>query len=238
MQLKHTLPFTLILLLTFSVTFAQEVRITDRSNQSFSKLKSSQTIYTLNAQIDTTLLTYVGAAEIVSPAQVAIEKVYDKLKSEAKNLGANGFRLLSLNEDYSVCRIQFYKLDEAAIDSNKALSSAHTLYVFSGEKFDTSEYYTFECNGVSRSVKNGTFFMYTLKEGEKIKLRKGTVTGTTMWVQWKPNGGQTFLTIHGFYKEPVVKRTTQSPSVKPGKFNPVDGEFGRFLIQVLDPSAQ
>lgn len=236
MQPKYSLPFTLILLLMFSVTFAQELRITARSEHSFSKLKSSETVYTLNTGIDTTQLTYVGSAEIINPAQVSIEKVYDKLKLEARNLGANGFRLVSLNEDYTVCRIQFYKLDDAAIESNKAISNPNTLYVFAGEKFDKTEYYTFECNGVSRSVKNGTFFMYTLKEGEKIKLRKGTVTGTTMWVQWKPNGGQTFLTIHGFYKEPVVKRTTQSPSVKPGKFNPVDGEFGRFLILVLDPS--
>ena len=167
-----------------------------------------------------------------------LESIYDEVVKQSRSLGANGIRMVHLAEDYSAGEVEFYKLGDPLLEANELLTPGNTLYVFAGEKLDAADYHTFECNGVSRSVKNGTYFTYALKEGEQIKLRKGTVAVTVMWVKWKPDARPTFITIHGFHKEPVVKRTTQSPSVKPGKFNSVDIELGKFLIQMLDPSNQ
>ena len=89
-------------------------------------------------------------------------------------------------------------------------------------------------NGIGKTIKNGTYYKYELHEGEQVKLKKGTVTGTIMWVKWKPNQMPNYYTIRGFSDQAVVKRTTQSESFKEGKFHNVDTGLAGLLVAVLD----
>ncbi len=183
--------------------------------------------------LDTTKLTFVASYEIVSEPKPSLEKIFKVAESAARNAGANAFRLKSISEDYNHTLIDAYFLDETAIQKNWELTDKNVFYVFGGEKYDTPAYYSFECNGAGKTVKNGTYFKYTLKEGEQVKLKKGTLAGTTMWVKWKPNQLPGYFSIHGFTKEVVVKRTTQSQSFRPGKFPAVESSLGAFLVKVL-----
>ena len=187
----------------------------------------------MNEGMDTTAVTYVATYEVTSPTKASIEKIYRIAQKEARSSGANTLRLKSISEDYSSALFEAYLLDDDAVQKNRTLAEKNVFYIFGGEKFDSPAYYSFELNGAGKSIKNGTYFKYTLKEGEQAKLRKGTVSGTVMWVKWRQNQMPSYFSIHGYVDEPVVKRTTQSQSFRPGKFPHVESSLGAFLSKVL-----
>lgn len=213
--------------------FAQELRTLATGTQNLKKLKSKEVFNFMNDGMDTTSLTYVATYEVQSPAKASIEKIYSVAQKEARNAGANTLRLKSISEDYSITVFEAYAMDADAVQINRNLSEKNVFYIFGGEKYDAPAYYSFEFNGAGKTIKNGTYFKYTLKEGEQVKLKKGTVSGTIMWVKWIQNQMPSYFSIHGYVDEPVVKRTTQSQSFRPGKFPHVESSLGAFLSKVL-----
>lgn len=225
--------FSNLFLLAALIAHAQDLRVIDKSAVEHTKTKSNDPFFFVSDEQDTTELEYVATYQITSLPKSFVEKIYDAAEGQAKKDGANGLRLMSISDDYTNAVFTAYQLNEEAINRNKILTPKNIVYVFAGEKYDDATYHTFEFNGAGKSIKNGTFFKYTLKEGEQAKLRKGTVAGTIMWAKWHPQGLPTYVSINGFYKPPVVKRTTQSPSVKQGKFYTVNNALGAFLVKVL-----
>jgi hypothetical protein len=213
--------------------FAQELRTITSGAKDLPKIKSKESFLFLNDELDTATLTFVATFEIKSPPKSSVEKIFEVAEKEARSSGANALRLKSISEDYATTIMEAYFLDDDAIQKNRILAEKNVFYVFAGEKYDAPAYYSFEFNGAAKSIKNGTYIKFSLKEGEQAKLKKGTVSGTVMWVKWRTNQLPNYFSIHGFTKEPVVKRTTQSQSFRPGKIADVENALGAFLVKVL-----
>lgn len=229
---------SILIVLTGSVAIAQNLDVIDHAAAEFSKLKSNDEFFFLNEDQDTTAVDYVATYSITSPPKSFVEKIFHAAEDRAKKDGANGLRLVRIADDYTDAVFRAYHMNDGAIEKHKIQTPKNVVFVFAGEKYDNPMYHTFEFNGAAKSIKNGTYFKYTLKEGEQAKLKKGTVAGTIMWAKWRQQGLPTYVSIDGFYAPPVVKRTTQSPSGKQGKFYTVDSALGAFLVRVLQEKVE
>lgn len=215
-------------------SFAQEVKVINQSDQNFRKAKAKEAFHYIESTMDTTNLTYVATLEVSGLTNPSLFDMFKKMREQAKKLGANSFKL----KRYSLATIHLvadvYKAPPEVLDINNTLKPQNTIFVFAGDPFEKTAYYSFEMNGIGKSVKNGTYFRYALHEGEQVKLKKGNVTGTIMWVKWKPNQMPNYYSIKGFTDETVVKRTAQSESFKEGKFHSVDSGLAGLLVSVLE----
>lgn len=225
---------TLIALGIFHLSFAQVIKVVRQSDQQFRKTKNKAQFHYLESTADTTHITYVATLEVNGLGNPSLYNMYKKMTDQARKMGANAFKLRRYSQATILMEVDLYLASEDAINLNNANKPENTLYVFAGDPFEKTSYYTFEMNGIGKSVKNGTYFMYGLHEGEQIKLKKGAITGTTMWVKWKPGQLPNYYSIHGFTDEAVVKRTTQSESFREGKFVVVDGALGGLLATILE----
>lgn len=220
----------IVLLLLARAVEAQEIRITHQAPKDFAKIKSSHPFYFLQPGIDTTTVTYVATLVISSSATTPALRIYNKIEDQACTLGANSFGITT--HTATQLEVNLYLASEDAVTAQEPLPR-NTLYIFGHDRDEAKAYDYFEINDVSKSIQGGTYYQYELKEGEQIKLKKGNITGTVLWVKWKPEGSTHYYSIHGFYKPPVVKKTTVSRAVKAGKFTSLDGRLGAFLATVL-----
>ena len=228
----------LILLSLAVLASAQEVQALRELQKDLPKIKSKASFYFIEKGIEITSFSLVSEFKVASPAGAPIMDIYETAEKTARKSGANALRLQHLENDYSQAIFEAYRLSDTDIERLQSSIERNTFYIFAGDKFESPEYYVFEVNGAAKSLKNGTYYAYTLKPGEHVKLRKGTVTGTIMWMKWKQDQLPNYYSIHGFYDEPVVKRTTVSESTKVGKFKPVESSFGAFLAEVLTPAPE
>lgn len=162
--------------------------------------------------------------------------LYRRLESVSKKAGANAFQLVSFDASVVTIVADLYAMSDDMVDRNNMLKPMNTVFVFAGDLYDKTSHDAFEFNGTVQNLRNGTYFSYTLNEGEKAKLKKGTVTGTTMWITWKPNQLPSYYSIRDYGKKNVVKRTTVSQAARPGKFVRVEPALGAMLRTVTDPT--
>jgi hypothetical protein len=230
--------FSILLFLTglLANSFAQEITVVNKNNKVFKKLKADTPFHFVEPGVDTSQLTLLATLKVTPSENKSVEAMYNKVSDHAKKMGANAFRLKDFDEITTTMIIEIFNATDKGVEQIASLSPTNVLYIFAGEKNEITEYYNFELNGAPKSIKNGTYYKHVLAEGEQVKLKKGTVSGTTLWIKWKPNQSPHYLSIHGFYNEPVVARTTVSQSFKPGKFLPIEQGLGKFLVAVLKPA--
>ena len=226
------------MLTAFGVANSQEITIVSKASDSFARQKSDTDIEYLERGIDTAKLTFVATVKLAMPSGKGVADAYDLLSKEARALGANSYMISHINEDHTDATLQLYLVSEKILSYNNGLKPQNTFYIFGHDRDGAESYDHFELNGAAQSLRNGTYFKYELKRGEQVKLRKGTVTGTTMWIKWKPDQQAGYHSLSGFYKHPVVKRTAVTQADKPGKFLPVESSLGRSLTSVLFPFEQ
>ncbi len=229
---KYLLALFTLSILHFSP--AQDIKVIRQTDQKFHKTKSKAPFHYLESKIDTTHLTYVATLEVSGLNNPSLFSMYKKMKDQAKKMGANAFKLRKYSQATILLEVDIYKASEDAINVNNASKPENTIYIFGADPFEKTSYHTFEMNGIGKSIKNGTYYKYKLHEGEQIKLKKGTITGTVMWVKWKPGQLPNYYSIHGFTDEVVVKRTTQSESFKTGKFAIVESGLAGLLTNILE----
>jgi len=179
--------------------------------------------------LDTTLLSYVATVKVSAPDKPSVMTLYRTLKSTSRKVGANAFRLIRFDLSAVAITADLYFMGDDVVDKNNMLKPQNTIYVFAGDLYEKTAYDAFEFNGTVQNLRNGTFFMHRLHEGEKAKLKKGTVTGTTMWIAWKPNQLPAYYSIRGLDKKTVVKRNNVSRSAKPGRFAKLEPALGAML---------
>src|SRR5690606_10274027 len=184
--------------------------------------------------LDTAQLEFVGQLRVTSGSTPSLRSIYRKLETSARKNGANAFRLISFDKPGATLTADLYYLSDDAAARNNMLKAHNTVFVFGGDLYGSTTHDAFEFNGKVQNIRNGTYFKYTLAEGEKAKLMKGTITGTVMWISWKPNQLPSYYSVRAFGDKAVVKRTTVSQSARPGKFIEVDRALGAFLTRVLD----
>ena len=211
-------------------SFAQNIRVIKKSETSFPKLKKKDYFHLLEKEMDTTRVTFVATLEITPPGNYNLLTVYNKIQNEAKKIGANAFKVQQYNA-YGMF-INVFFADNEALEKNRELKPRNTFYIFA-EGDQPSNYYDFELNGGMKSLPGGTYIEYKLNEGEHVKLKKGNITGTFMWIKWKPDQFPSYYSIHGFYNEAVVKRTRVNDPSQLDKFIALDSDLGAFLVQVL-----
>lgn len=224
----------LLSIIVFQVSLAQDVKITKHSDKKFPKTKNKAAFHFLESSLDTTNLTHIATMEVSDLNNPSLYNMYKKMKDQAKRMGGNAFRVSKYSQATILMVVDIYRIPENTIDQNDLKKTENTIYVFAGDPFEKSAYYTFEMNGIGKSVRNGTYFKYGLHQGEQVKLKKGTVTGTIMWVKWKPNQLSHYYSIHGLSDKTVVKRTTQSEAFKEGKFVTIERGLGDLLVSVLE----
>lgn len=184
--------------------------------------------------LDTTLLSYVASVKVSAPDKPSVLALYRTLKSTSRKIGANAFRLLRFDPSGVAITADLYFITDDMVDNNNMLKPKNTIYVFAGDFYQkTSTNDAFEFNGTVQNLRNGTFFVYSLQEGEKAKLKKGTVTGTTMWITWKPNQLPAYYSIRELDKKTVAKRNNASRPAKPGRFTKLEPALGALLGTVV-----
>jgi hypothetical protein len=221
-------------IVAFQVSSAQDVKITKHSDKKFTKSNNKAEFHYLEHSLDTTNLTHIATMEVSALKDPSLFSMYKKMRDDAKRMGANAFRVKKYSQATLLLVVDVYRISENTIDQNNLKKTNNTLYVFAGDPFEKSAYYTFEMNGIGKSVRNGTYYKYGLHQGEQVKLKKGNVTGTIMWVKWQPNQLAHYYSIHGLSDKVVVKRTTQSESFKEGKFVTVERGLGDLLVSILE----
>lgn len=184
--------------------------------------------------LDTARLEFVGQLRVTPAGTPSLRSMYRELETRAKKSGANAFRLVGFDRTVPTLTADLYYLSEEAAARNNMLKAHNTVYVFGGDLYGPTTHDAFEFNGKVENIRNGTYFKYTLGEGEKAKLMKGTITGTIMWISWKPNQLPAYYSVRDFGEKTVVKRTTVSQSATPGKFIEVDRALGALLAVIMD----
>jgi hypothetical protein len=187
-------------------------------------------------KFDTAELDYVGQMRV--DGFTSLRSMYHVLEKHAKKNGANGFRLANFDRAAATLVADLYFLSEHAVVRNNMLKAHNTVYIFGGDLYGPTTHDAFEFNGSVRNIRNGTYFKYTLAEGEKAKLMQGTITGTVMWISWKPNQLPSYYSVRDFGEKAVVKRTTVSRSGRPGKFVEVESGLGALLGVVLEETGR
>src|SRR5690606_3495306 len=185
----------------------------------------------IEEKLDTAQLQYVGRVQVTFGT---LRTMYIALEKQAKKSGANGFRLVNFDRPGTSLTAALYFLSEDAVARNNMLKAHNTVYVFGGDLYGPATSDAFEINGRVRNVRSGTYFKYTLGEGEKAKLTKGMITGTVMWISWKPNQLPAYYSVRDFGQKAVVKRTEVGQAGKASKFIVVDKALGAMLASVLD----
>lgn len=187
--------------------------------------------------LDTTQLDFVGRIRVSSGGDPSLRSLYREMETRARKSGANAFRLVAFDRPGLTLTADLYFLSDDAAAKNNMLKAHNTIHVFGGDLYGPTTHDAFEFNGKVENIRNGTYFKYTLAEGEKAKLMKGTITGTVMWISWKPNQLPAYYSVRAFGEKAVVKRTTVSRSARPGKFIEVDRALGALLAAILDEAS-
>lgn len=215
--------------------YAQESEFLKGPFNSGHKVTFKAPFHFIEEDLDTVQLEYVGRIRVASGNTPSLRSIYRELETRARRSGANAFRLISFDKPGATLTADLYFLDDDAVSKNNLLKPLNTVYVFGGDLYGHTTHDAFELNGQVRNIRNGTYVKHTLGEGERAKLMKGTITGTVMWITWKPNQLPAYYSVRAFGKKAVVKRTTVSQSAKPGKFIAVDRALGALLAVVLEP---
>ncbi|MFO7256533.1 MAG: hypothetical protein DIU61_002500 [Bacteroidota bacterium] len=201
------------------------------------KLGLKSPFHFIEEKLDTAELDYIGRVRVTPGSVASLRSMYLALEKQAKKNGANAFRLISFDRPGTAIIADLYFLSDDTVARNNMLKAHNTVYVFGGDLYGPETHDAFEFNGQVRNIRNGTFFKYKLREGEKVKLTKGTITGTVMWISWKPNQLPAYYSVRDFGEKAVVKRTEVSQAAKPSKFIELDRALGALLVAVLDATS-
>ena len=74
----------------------------------------------------------------------------------------------------------------------------NAVFIIGDENPNDHKTYSFKTNGQKKEIKSGTFFKRIIKEGEKIKINKGGISGMSMWPKYKQGAKATFFSLSGF----------------------------------------
>ena len=227
-----------VLWLQVLVVYAQNTEFISGPADINRRIGARAPFHYLEEGLDTAQLSYVARVKVSSPVKPSLLPLYGELESQSKKAGANAFRLVQFDQSGVAITADLYFIGEDAVNRNNMLKPPNTIYIFAGDPYEKTTYDAFEFNGGVHNLRNGTFFKYVLDEGEKAKLKKGTVTGTTMWINWKPNQLPSYYSVRGFGEKTVVERTSVSQASRPGKFLDVEPALGALLMRVLEEKVQ
>lgn len=192
----------------------------------------------IDNKIDTTNFIYIATykAFIGKSKKDNISNSFFLIRKMANKIGANSFCLKSFESDSSGILnfvLDTYQTNDATLELNFANQPKNKVYIFCDEK-PTNETYSIKINNEKTEFKSGTFLSYELKEGQELKLNKGGLTGTTVWVKYQKDKPASFFTITGLGLGGAIPPPgTVGLSFNTGRFNSIDAGLGLLLIKFL-----
>jgi len=192
--------------------------------------------------MDTSSLRYIRTLQGSIKIKEEISGLYMILKTEARKLGANCFKLRGFERNDSLSTMTLtlavYFADEFQRNIIVNNQESNQVYLFSDDKFNKNKS-SFRLNGEKVIILSGNYFKYSLTPGETVKISKGGMAGAQFTINWEEEGPSRFCTIEGFgfnnapaYAFGLIGALAVSASS--GKIREIDYNFGYLLTQVLN----
>jgi hypothetical protein len=152
-------------------------------------------------------------------------------------MGANSFRLISFNrvdeKNSSELTLETYFANDSIVKQSEASKRGNIVYLFAQERKSPGETTTLAVNGEKIELDGGKYLMYELKEGERLKVSKGGIMGTTIWFEWEEGKHARYMSLSGFGVG-VTQPGTVGLSFNSGKISPMNRYFGELLTHILE----
>ena len=229
-----------LLLSSAHLIFSQTTEILQRSDKQYTK--KGKDFACLNAATDTAALAFVARIKATGKKNKGgIQSLYFTIQTKAKTMGANAFKLHEFvrndSTDETLLVLDAYYGTHEVLRANAGQHDKNIIIIFGGEKSRETEKFSFKVNSDKKVIKSGTFFRYSLKEDEEVKISAGGLTGSSMWFKWKENKLVIFLILFGFGVGGGNASTgSAGVSSKTRQLNFVDANLGYLLIQLLRPA--
>jgi hypothetical protein len=190
---------------------------------------------------DTSLLKFVKTYNCISVKGDDIQSLYRRIKVSAQKIGANCYKFKKFTRDSSgtmALTLDTYIGSEIILNVNSYNHEKNTVYIFCNDKFN-GKIHTFKINKVKKTIKSGTCYKYSIKQGEKVIINKGGFFGSTVKIKWEEDSPCRYMTISGFglsdtpynYYNPSL---SIGVSFTNGKIKYLDDEYGVLLAAILE----
>lgn len=191
--------------------------------------------------MDTTQIMFIATLRASMPLkQNAISTLFFSISKNAKKLGGNCFKLNAYEIDKStkqiVLTLDIFFAEDAILNMNFNKHVKNRIFVFGGEIASRNEMTRCKINDQEITILSGHYFEQVVEEGKQIKINKGGATGMTMWITCKQEEPASFLSLNGFNfgGGGVPPMGNLGTSFNTGRINPIDGNLGYLLIQILE----
>ena len=233
----------IILIFTFIKLPAQDVTILRTSDTT---IHSSDKYFSfIQPATDTSKLIYVktirASQKLKKKKQAVLSALYAAIREKAKEYNANCFRL----NNYGIIDssktifldLDTYYAEEAVLKVNSNNRPKYGVYILGGESNDTTKSRLLTVNDGEKTIREQSYYFYSLNPGEQLKLSKGGLIGTTATLQGRIDRYVEFYSIGGLtlansqYYQPGI-----SVGFTAGTISFVDEDFGYLLLNIFSPS--
>jgi len=222
------------------------------TSQTISQIRVGDTTITNNKEefaflqpsTDTTNLKYIETLRITYQPKkwkpVPVSQLFNDLIKRAKEHNANSFRLhnyvIDAGKKIMIMDIHTYYAPDSIILLNKSNRTQNGIYVFGGEKDDSTKSREILINDTAYEIRGQHYKYIPLKAGQQVKLSKGGLIGTTITLKGRPNRPADFFSLQGFtFVNSQVYQPGLSVGFSAGVINYVDENLGFLLLQIYRP---
>ncbi len=216
------------------ISYAQEVKIIDKSDNS-SKAINPDEFYYIDNQYELQDEIYVATISgyVTNSGKSILSNLFNTLWQKANELGANSFRIENVKKgvDTIAIEISVYNLTDIQFDEVVRLYPTNMVYVIGDiDKSQTPKKIKF--NNEKLELAPMEFIAYQNEIGKEAILSIGGFLGAKVWIKGRDNRLPEYLSLSGFVVGPG-RHGEIGLSFNTGRIYPVDLNFGLFLINVL-----
>jgi hypothetical protein len=230
--------FTLSYILIAKFTISQTVEFISKSDIKLKPIHKSKPSVFIHPKTDTTQLQFVAAYKAIGDDSTSQPGgIFLTIKTSARNLGANFFRLRNFYYD-SLKRpcifIDAYYGPEATLAANTTNYEANTVFIF-GPSHRGNDTFALKVNNTARPFGAETYLKFVLQEGEELKLSKGGFTGTRARLKYQKNKLPIYLMAMGGGIGGGASPASGAIGVSfnTGEIRDLTDDYGQFLALIL-----
>jgi hypothetical protein len=227
---------TIALLILSNVIGAQTVEVINKSDYNLGVI--SEDFAFIEPTTDSTDIHFIARIKASAKKdKTDVGDLFYKIRATAQKLGANAFKLRSYEKAdvgrKPVLVLDTYYIADSSLSLNFDNHEKNVIYIF-GDSEKSDKIYSFKINNTKKEIKGGTFYKLENKEGQEVKISTGGFTGATVWIKWKENKPATFLSLTGLgLGGGTVPAGQIGMSFNTGRINPINGDLGHLLAQLL-----
>lgn len=227
----------LLLLLTQNTIFSQTIEFLEKKD-SIENPKYKQFIF-LSKETDISESRFI--AKVKSTGNLKnVTQLYDKIKNELQNYGANSFKFESFkklnDENGELILSTFYSNDSILTENFKKLPK-NMVYVYGDQDMTNKKTQTYKLQGEKQEIENGKFKKIEVKLGEELKINKGGFTGMTYWIKGEADKNSYFLSFSGIGLNGVSNNYQTGGvgvNITTGKINKIEPNLALVLLEIFE----